>query len=76
MLLTIMLSGLVHIYYHVTIPRHTKYVSGYIVLSFCPFICSSSVCPFVNFTSKFCLKHLVIADMSVTIYKILFIFGL
>ena len=54
-------------------PRHTKYVRGYM------FFDSPSihllVCLSVNFTSKFCVKPLLIAHISVTTYQILFIFG-
>ena len=53
------------------------------VYSFCHSVCSSDrpsvrlvVSPFVNFTSKFCIKPFVIAHISVTLYQILFIFSL
>ena len=54
-------------------PRHTKYVRGYIFFDR-PSI-YLLVCLSVNLTSKFCVKPLLIAHISVTTYQILFIFG-
>ena len=54
-------------------PQHTKYVRGYIFFDN-PSI-HLLVCLSVNFTSKFCIKPLLIAHISVTTYQILFIFG-
>ena len=56
-------------------PRHTKYVRG-VYIFYSP---SIHLLVFlhvsVNFTSKFCVKPLLIAHISVTTYQILFIFG-
>ena len=58
--------------------RPTKYVRGYkgFVNLFTYFFACSFVClfvhPLVNFTTKFCVKALVIAHISLSTYKVLF----
>ena len=65
-------------YRFAVISPHIKFVRGCIVyvISSIHLSVRLSVCLFINLTSKFCVKHVIIAHISVTTYQIFFRFGL